>query len=214
MCWVRGSKNERDGRTSSMTSTIFRLQSKLLYFTTIEKNLSSFLINRLAVSYPSDLSFPQTCHVCSHVWASEAGWFCCLECILSPALYGTRHLHDIHTSTWKSPSQQVLPDLHTPVRMPSAASNKEDPTRKSQNEALVIHATRTIVEGEFWHWIFSSIRTLAKTQVLSSFSPCRPQQVSNPPLRVTRGLWVLQPSQEGTVVSREEDRHFPPCTFY
>lgn len=196
-----------------MTSTVFRLISKLLYFT-IEKNLSSFLINRLAVSYPSDLSFPQTGHVCSHVWASVAGWFCCLECILSPALYGTRDLHDIHTSAWKSPSQQVLPDLHTPVRMPSEASNKEDPTRKSQNEALVIHATQTIVEGEFWHWIFNSIRTLAKTQVLPSFSLCHLQQVSNPPLRVTRGLRLLQPSQEGTMVPCEEDRHSPPCSFY
>lgn len=186
MCWVRGSKHERDGRTSSMTSTVFRLKSKLLYFTTVEKNLSSSLINRLAVSYPLTALFPK--HV---MFASVAGWFCCLGCILSPALYGTRHLHDIHTSTWKSPSQQVLPDLHTPVRMPSAASNKEHPTRKSQNEALVIHATQTIVEGEFWHWIFNSIRTLVKTQVLSSFSLCRLQQVSNPPLRVTRGLRLL-----------------------
>lgn len=152
-----------------MTSTIFKLKSKLLYFTTIEKNLSSFLINRLAESYSSDLSLPQTCHACSHVWASVVGWFCCLEYILSPAVYVTRYLHDIHTAAWKSPAQQVLPNLHTPVRMPSATGNKEDPTRKSQNKALVIHPTQSIVEEEFWHWMFNSIRTLAKTQSFPAF---------------------------------------------
>ena len=162
-----------------MTSTIFKLKSKLLYFTTIEKNLSSFLINRLAESYSSDLSLPQTCHACSHVWASVVGWFCCLEYILSPAVYVTRYLHDIHTAAWKSPAQQVLPNLHTPVRMPSATGNKEEPTRKSQNKALVIHPTQ-----------------------------------SNPPFRITRGLQLLQPSQEDTMVSCKEDTHFPPCSFY